>query len=199
MSASDTMTPTGKMPRLIAPLLAGWLCCATTFADPAHKVGDDGAWCHVDSGWMFPARVGEFTRIRPPYTIDGNNDVGAQYQQPNAAAIVEIYAADSAAADATLIGAKANAARKAGELAHATADESFRIDAKQDLSGVKVSYVAEPESSGPQTHLYFFATDRWHVKVLVTAPTASANAAQAPDTFVQSLPWNTLGTESGIH
>jgi hypothetical protein len=148
---------------------------------------------------MFPVQVGEFTRSRPPYTIDGNNDVGAKYQQPTASAIVEIFAADSAASDATLSGAKVNAARKAGESVHATADEPFRLDAKHDLSGVKISYVPQAQSSGPQTNLYFFATDRWHLKVLVTAPSTSADTGKALDMFVQSLPWNTLGTESGIH
>jgi hypothetical protein len=64
------------------------------------------------------------------------------------------------------------------------------------MSGVKINYVPEAKSPSPQTSLYFFTTDRWHVKVLVTATNTSAEAA---DTFVQSLPWNTLGTESGIH
>ncbi|HEY5807803.1 MAG TPA: hypothetical protein VIT67_07530 [Povalibacter sp.] len=178
-------------------LLALLIASTASFADPLHKYGEEGAWCHVDSGWMFPQDVGNFARVLQPYSIDGNNDAGAEYRQESQQGTVEVdvYAADSAATDANIDGAKATAARKAGEGAKIESEKPFKVAAAQDLSGVKVRYA----TGGEQTNLYYFTTDRWHVKVLARAKRAGKESDKALDAFVQSLPWNTLGTNPGIH
>lgn len=192
----------GKSRALLALLIASTLTGSASVADPLHKYGEEGAWCHVDSGWMFPLNVGGFARVLQPYNIDGNNDAGAEYKQESGlqgAIEVDVYAAESAATDANIDGAKATAARKAGEGAKVESEKPFQLDAAKGLNGVKIKYATDAETSGEQTNLYYFATDRWHVKVLAHATAAGEESDKALDAFVQALPWNTLGTNSGIH
>lgn len=185
-------------PALLALLLASALAGQATVADPLHKYGDEGAWCHVDSGWLFPKDVGSFARASQPYNIDGNNDAGAEYRQAaGALAEVDVYAADSAATDASLDGAKATAARKAGEGARVASEKPFAVGSDDALKGLKISYASNVP--GKQTNLYYFTTDKWRVKVLVSGPQGKEGSDEALDAFVQALPWKTLGTQSGIH
>lgn len=193
----------GKAPALLALFIASTLTAAASAADPLHKYGNEGAWCHVDSGWMFPQEVGHFARVLQPYSIDGNNDAGAEYRQESGelkgAIEVDVYAADSAASDATIDGAKATAARKAGEGAKIESEAPFQIDGAKDLNGIKVKYATATETPGEQTNLYYFTTDRWRVKVLARAKLSDNEHDEALDAFVQALPWNSLGTNPGIH
>lgn len=173
----------------------------SSVADPLHKFGHDGAWRHVDSGWMFPAAVSGFSRVGQPYNIDGNNDAGAEYRPAagsSAQAEVDVYAADSGAIDATLEGAKSTASRKAGDSADVQSEQAFQIATLQGVSGVKVRYAANA-AARTQTNLYFFATERWRVRVLASAAATGQDADLALDAFVQALPWETLGSESGLH
>lgn len=187
----------------LALLIAAALTGAAGMADPLHKYGDDGAWCHVESGWMFPKDVGNFARVLQPYNIDGNSDAGAEYKQDSGqlqgTVEVDVYAADSAATDADIEGAKTTAARKAGEGAKVESEQPFQIDAVKGLSGVKMKYAIGAKASGQQINLYYFTTDRWRVKVLAHAKPAGSESDQTIDAFVQALPWNTLGTNPGIH
>lgn len=193
----------GKTSALLALLIASTLTGAASVADPLHKYGNEGAWCHVDSGWMFPLNVGSFARVLQPYNIDGNNDAGAEYKQASeqmqGMVEVDVYAADSAATDASIDGAKATAARKAGEGAKIESEQPFQIAAVKGLQGVRIKYATDAATPGGQTNLYYFTTDRWHVKVLARAKLAGNESNQALDAFVQALPWNTLGTNPGIH
>nr|WP_298725992.1 hypothetical protein [uncultured Steroidobacter sp.] len=193
----------GKAPALLALLIAATLTSAAGMADPLHKYGDEGAWCHVDSGWIFPKDVGNFARVLQPYNIDGNNDAGAEYRQESGqlkgSIEVDVYAADSAATDANIDGAKATAARKAGEGAKIQSEAPFQIEGEKELQGVKIEYATDTESPGGQTNLYYFTTDRWHVKILAHASLADNERDEALDAFVRALPWNSLGTNPGIH
>ena len=177
--------------------MAGLLIALTSSlgsADPLHPLGNEGVWRHEFSGWQFPKQVSGLARMQAPYTIDGNNDVGARYEQTidgaRVAAIVEIYMADSAATDAKLEGAKATAASKAGDSVRVRSEKPFQVDSNQPVRGTKVAY-------GKHTSLYFFATDRWSVKVLGSTE-GSANDKQL-DAFVRALPWNTLGDPTALH
>lgn len=171
-----------------------------SLADPLHKFGTEGAWVHVDSGWMFPKAVGDFAREVQPYNIDGNNDAGVEYRQASGLhAVVEVYAADSAAVGATLDGAKTTAASKAGEAAHVASEQPFQIDGLKNASGVKVTYAPEGKSAGAQTKLYYFTTDRWRVNVLASSTDPGKGDDRALDAFVRALPWKTLGTNPGLH
>ncbi|HEY0686366.1 MAG TPA: hypothetical protein VGD45_28775 [Steroidobacter sp.] len=182
----------GKTPALLGILIA--LTAHGGLADPLHKFGNEGAWVHVDSGWRFPKEVGDFGRVTQPYNIDGNNDAGAEYRQAQVSAEVDVYAADSAAVDATIEGAKDTAARKAGEGAQVRSEKPFQVAGLK--GGVKITYAPKSDAAGVQTNLYYFTTDRWRVKVLATT---EAGGELALDEFVRALPWNTLGTDSGIH
>lgn len=195
------MNQMAKAPALVAVALAYWASVPVSLADPLHKFGDQGTWRHEDSGWLFPNQIGAFTRVTAPYTIDGNNDVGAQYvrvvNERRAAAVVEVYASDSAAPDAKLETAKATAARTAGTAARLEPDQPFRLDARKELHGVKVTYTSDAGSSGSQTRLYYIESERWIVKIL--AQDAGENAGQSLDAFVHDLPWDTLGVPGNLH
>lgn len=158
-------------------------------ADPVHPFGNEGAWRHEYSGWQFTKQVGDFSRVMAPYTIDGNNDAGVKYE--NAAgltAVVEVYLADSAATDAQLDGAKASAARLAGESAPIQSERPFQVGAHK---GVKVTYAGAP------TTLYFFKEQRWTVKV--SGSGSDENAGAVLDAFVRALPWDSLGDPTALH
>jgi hypothetical protein len=195
------MNQMAKASTLVAVAVACWAAVPMSLADPLHKFGDDGAWRHEDSGWLFPTQIGAFTRVTAPYTIDGNSDVGAQYvrvvNERRAAAVVEVYASDSAAPDAKVETAKATAAHTAGAAARLESDQAFQLDARNELHGVKVTYISDAGSNRSQTSLYFIASDRWIVKVL--AQDAGENAGQALDAFVYDLPWDTLGVPGNLH
>jgi hypothetical protein len=195
------MNQMAKALALVAVAFACWAAVPVSLADPLHKFGDEGAWRHEDSGWLFPTQIGAFTRVTAPYTIDGNNDVGVQYaqvvNQTRATAVVEVYASDSAAPDAKVETAKASAARTAGAAARLESDQAFRLDARNELHGVKVTYTSDAGSSRSQTSLYFITSERWIVKVL--AQDAGENAGQALDAFVYDLPWDTLGVPGNLH
>ena len=180
-----------------------WLSAPAGLADPLHKAGNEGAYRHEDSGWLFPKQLGDFTRVGAPYTIDGNNDVGAQYEQarngPRADAVVDVYASDSAAADAKMENAKAGAARKAGAAARLESEQAFHLDGRAALRAVKVSYASVAESPPSRTSLYFIETERWIVKVLASTQAAGEEADKRLDAFVHELPWDTLGTPGDLH
>jgi hypothetical protein len=141
--------------------------------------------------------------VLQPYSIDGNNDAGAEYKQESGplqgAVEVDVYAADSAATDANIDGARATAARRAGEGAKIESEKPFRIDAVKGLNGVKVKYTTDAKAADGQTNLYYFTTDRWRVKVLAHARQPGNESDRALDAFVRALPWHTLGTDPGIH
>lgn len=201
-------------PSVLLALLAVPGLLGSALADPLHKFGNDGAWIHVDSGWQFPKDVAGFTRTAQPYNIDGNSDAGAEYRAASARlqAEVEIYAADSAATGARLDGAMADVIAKAGDARQVESQQAFEIDGLKDASnikGVKIRYsgvgqakltpASNRTSADPLMNLYFFTTDGWRVKVLATAPDHGLGGDKALDAFVRALPWNTLGTESGVH
>ena len=191
-----------KTPALVLIALAGWLCSVGSLADPLHKVGDQSAWRHEHSGWLFPKQIGAFTRIGLPYTIDGNSDVGGRYEQagsePRVSAAVDVYAADSAAADAKFQNAKASTARLAGASARVTSEEPFRLGAPGDFRAIKVTYVSDAETKS-ESSLYFIETERWIVKVFASTQATGPDAGERLDAFVNALPWDTLNSPGLLH
>jgi hypothetical protein len=178
---------------LAASLLVG-LTSSISTADSLHPFGNAGAWRHEYSGWLFAKQIGDFSRVMPPYSIDGNNDAGVRYENASgASAVVEVYLSDSAANDAKLGGAKASAAQKAGESARIQSEQSFRIKEHKALRGTKITYAADDA----RTSLYFFEADRWTVKVLATG--SGDDASKVLDAFVRALPWDSLGDPSALH
>jgi hypothetical protein len=182
--------------------LAACLLIALTssigIADPLHQFGTEGAWRHEFSGWQFAKQIGGFSRALAPYTIDGNNDVGARYENGSGLmATVEVYLADSAAPDAKLDGAKATAAQTSGESAHIQSEQPFPLGTHKTVRGTKITYAADEKSRGARTSLYFFEASRWTVKVL--ASPSSDDQGEALDAFVRALPWDTLGDPSALH
>lgn len=173
----------------ISVLAAGLLLALTSSigsADPLHQFGNEGAWRHEYSGWLFAKQVATFSRVKAPYTIDGNNDVGVRYEHASGlSAVVEIYLADSAAPEAKLDGAK----QKAGESAELQSERSFKMKSHKGVRGTKITYAADDAKST----LYFFEANRWTVKV------AGSGSSDELDAFVRALPWDSLGDPTALH
>lgn len=179
---------------VLATSLLVALTGSVSTADSLHPFGNEGAWRHEYSGWQFARQVAGFSRVMPPYTIDGNNDAGVRYENTSGvSAVVEVFLADSAATDAKLDGAKASVAQKVGESARVQSERPFRIKERKDVRGTKITYAA----NDARTSLYFFKANRWTVKVLGTA--SGDDASKVLDAFVRALPWNTLGDPTALH
>jgi hypothetical protein len=179
---------------IAAAMLVSFLLPHLSLADPLHKSGKRGEWRHAESGWVFAAQIAGLERVASPYTIDGNNDVGAEYAAGEASArrtaFVDIFLRDSAATGATLVGAKATLI-KAGGVSQRLTETPFEIPGKPDLKGVKL--VVSPKEGTDRLLLYFFTAPGWVVSVRATAPADTAKPADSMDGFVRALPWDTLG------
>ncbi len=179
---------------LIAATLVVSVAFQPTFADPLHKVGQEGAWQHEQSGWVFPKQIGAFARVGAPYEIDGTYDVGARYESVvdgvSVRAAVHIYAADSAAQDADF------AAAKAATNGKLKAESPFQVATRSEMAGTKVTYELD-EQNQSRAALYFIESGTWIVNVRTTTALPSSAASQSLDRFVNDLDWDTLGSEPG--
>lgn len=195
MTRTRTMQNRLSMQKSAATILAGLLCVQVSLADPLHKKGGDGAYVHEGSGWIFPRSIGGFERVGMPYTIDGNNDVGAEYASLGnglrRTATVDVYYADSAASGANLDSARAALQGRAGALS----EVRFAIDPSARITGIKVT--ATTGSGSSQAALYFFQTRRWVVTVRTQAQGTDTEAVTALDELVRTLRWDTLDTDPG--
>jgi hypothetical protein len=190
-------TSNARRSLLVAFVMAIWE--PTSLADPLHKVDHEGAYQHEQSGWLFPKQLGEFTRLGPPYTIDGNNDVGAEYQLTaegvRMTAVVEVYSADSAAEHADLATSKTaferNLALRAGS------EDAFTVQHEPEIVGFKVIYTLGAEAKHTSANLYFLRTEHWIVNIRSTVEAVTGDAPNVSDDFVRHLPWQTLGIDPG--
>ena len=181
-------------------LLLLWLACIPAgLADAWHQFGQQDAYWHHGSGWIFPGRIGEFELVRTPYQIDGNDDVGAQYEMvvngmPRTAEVV-IYYPNSAA-----IGARLDTARAAMQSSSANGKPispkrqgKFAIERRLEIVGVRTIYSSQDVQRG----LYFFQTPNWVVTIRTQTQAADIDATKALNAFVQEQRWDTLGTDAG--
>jgi hypothetical protein len=173
-----------------------------SFADPLHKANNEGGWQHADSGWLFPRQVNDFKRLAPPYTIDGNNDVGARYENvangQRTTAVIEIYAVDSAAKETTLASSRTELERDVVD-AVAQPETPFAVEGGRVTAGVKIIRISAPGSAPSQATLYFFRSPSWIVRIRTAANTLDESVAKELDEFVRVQHWERLGTDSGIH
>ena len=202
-SETRTMQNLRGAQKLAAVMLAWLLSIQASLADPLHKFGNDGAYRHEHSGWIYPRRIGGLELVGAPYTIDGNNDVGAEYARVvdgmRSTAVVDVYFADSAAIGAQLATAKAamQTNAMAGGVAELQSEGRFVVDQPPELVGAKASYTSRVGTDGSQSVLYFFQTAAWVVTIRTTAQATDTQAGAALDEFVRALRWDTLGTDPG--
>ena len=154
-----------------------------TSADTLHNIGK-GDYQHHDSGWIFPERIGEFTRIGAPQDVDGTIDVVAHYARVHngtrTSAIVDVYPASSSAPaarheDAVAEMQIAQPSSETGEL---------MIEGGLSLKGVK--------THSPGNDLYFLDTGPWIVKIRTRSESADASDDKANDEFVRQQRWDSL-------
>lgn len=63
---------------LLAALLAASFTSPALRADPLHALANDAYW-HHESNFIFPAKLGEFSRAGAPQELDGTSTVVAYY------------------------------------------------------------------------------------------------------------------------
>lgn len=181
--------------RVLPPLLAA-LALSTgplpALADPLHARLDGTFW-HHDSGWLFPARIGEFTRVGVPQDVAGSPDAVAYYERQVAGtrvlAAVDVFQAESAAEDVTLEGASASLTRDAGAAAKLRQDE-LDIGAR----GYRAArlYAAPGDPSASQRALYFVDTGAWRVRIRIEIPQAAGDLSADLDAFTRAQHWDKL-------
>src|SRR5687767_6222926 len=126
-------------------------------ADPIHAAAD-GAFWHHDSGWVFPGKIGEFVLVGIPQDVAGSQDAVAYYalvvNGARITASVDLYAPDSANADAAPAGATG----------------SLSLDKARALSATRVIHpgAGSNEISG----LYFVTAGDWRVRIRISGTTA---------------------------
>jgi hypothetical protein len=161
-------------------------------ADPLHARLDGTFW-HHDSGWLFPARIGEFTRVGAPQDVAGSPDAVAYYERYVAGArvlaVVDVFQSVSAAEDVTLEDASASLTRAAGSAARLRQDE-IEIGARGFRSA---RLFAEPaDVSVPRHALYFVDTGDWRVRIRVEIPDMAGDLSADLDTFARAQSWDKL-------
>ncbi len=185
--------------KLAGAVLAAFLSIQVALADPLHKSGMEGNYVHEGSGWIFPRQIGSAERVGAPYTIDGSNDVGAEYAmmadgRRQRTVWVEVYYPDSAASGAKLESASFAMQRDSGTEAAAQLRSQEPFVAAQ-VTGKKLAY--ESQAGSRWSTLYFFRTPQWTVTVRSHARSSDTVESKALDEFVRALRWDTLGTDPG--
>jgi hypothetical protein len=169
--------------RMLFGALTYCALASVTSADTLHNIGS-GDFQHHDSGWIFPERIGEFTRIGAPQDVDGTIDVVAHYARVHngkrTTAIIDVYPASSSAPaaryeDAVAEMRPAAASSETGEL---------KIDGPLPLKAMKTHSLGNG--------LYFLDTGLWIVKVRTRSESADASNDDANDQFVRQQRWDSL-------
>jgi hypothetical protein len=189
--------------KIAAAFLVWLLCTPASFADAWHRFGKEDAFWHHGSGWIFPRQIGAFELLRSPYQIDGNDDVGAEYEMVvngvRRTAFVDIYYPNSAAIWAKLDTARAamQSRSKAGSAVRLKSEDKLAIAQRPEIMGVRTTYSSSSETGDAQLGLCFFRAANWVVTIRTSAPATDVEAVKALDAFVQAQRWDTLGTDSG--
>jgi hypothetical protein len=166
-------------------------------ADTLHSIGNGLFW-HHESGWIFPERIGDFVRIGMPQDVAGSSDVVAHYARTTGnqriTAVIDVYGADSAINAATFTDAKKMMDAELGSSAHeARAETPIKVGAAPLYEGSKAIYEITRDGAPAYRALYFIDTGDWNVKVQITAPANSPDAAALADEFVRAQRWDRLG------
>ncbi len=151
-------------------------------ADPIHA--DKGAFWHHDSGWVFPAKIGEFELVGIPQDVAGSRDAVAHYARvidgARIIAAVDVYPADSAAAEAMT-------AENPGE---PLSEGQFAVRKTGALGVNRRVYCAEEGRADVLVAVYFVSTMEWRVRIRIAG--AKPEMLPAMDAFVAGQRWETL-------
>jgi len=159
--------------------LACLLCSHMAHADPIHAVAD-GAFWHHDSGWIFPEKIGEFTRVGAAQDVAGSSEAVAHYAAfasgSRIVASVHVYPADS------------DTAQSESESGKLLTDGAFVLGNAQALSATKRIYVET--DPGELIAIYLVTAGEWRVRVRFSG--APAKTMPSLDAFVLGQRWETL-------
>lgn len=161
------------------------------FADPIHRIENDAYW-HHDSGWVFPARLGEFAREGAAQDVAGSPDAVAHYVRvangKRVVVSVDVYSADSAANESLLVTARGElVGTMVGVEGHLT-DDTLTLG--QGLRASRMLFVAAGDA--PSQAMYFVDTGAWRVRIRATVPAAARAVLDELDGFVQAQRWDAL-------
>lgn len=163
-------------------LFAAVACIALVhpcFADTIHTMSD-GGYYHHQSGWVFPAKIGDFQLVGAPQDLNGTDDVAAYYARVNkgvrTVASVNIYAPDSTEPETRPVSIKAKPVM-------------LEISKKPNLRAAKLVY---KDGKTSRATAYFVETPAWIVKIRASVPTTDKEVAPAIDAFARGQRWNSL-------
>jgi len=166
----------------------------TSLADPLHS-RTGGEYWHHDSGWIFPEKIGAFTRVGVPQDVAGSRDAVAWYAYVDDAgaritASVDVFPVDSAADGVTLESARDSLRHEPGADAGNWQERELTLGQQPALPTTVISLAAR---KGAQTWMYFADGGGWRVRIRVNSPNQSAAVGQAGLDFAQAQRWETLG------
>jgi hypothetical protein len=158
-------------------------------ADPLHS-RPDGTYWHHDSGWLFPERIGGFTRVGAPQDVAGSPDAVAHYaltiNGSRILATVDVLAADSAAEDSTLPAARSRLITGKPDV---TLEDAGMVVGTRPLAAARV--LARRADTAIQA-LYFVDAGAWRVRIRIEIPRDAGDASAELDAFVRAQRWETL-------
>src|SRR5262245_48111951 len=131
--------------------LAGLALAQSGLADTIHTMAD-GGYYHHQSGWVFPAKVGEFALVGAPQDLNGTDDAVAYYARVHkgvrTVASVNIYRPDSTEPETRPLSIKAKPVM-------------VDISKQRKLPAAKLVY---KDGKTSRATAYFVETSAWIVK-----------------------------------
>ena len=144
----------------------------------------DGAYWHHDSGWVFPATIGEFERVGVPQDVAGSRDAVAYYSY------VANGVRTTASVDVYPPGFRAVVEIETREAGRLSSESAFTVGKERALSGTRVVYAIRADGTSRVTCVYLFAAGEWRVRIRVAQ--APADVLRTMDAFVIGQRWDTL-------
>jgi hypothetical protein len=167
-------------------------------ADPIHASADGAHW-HHDSGWLFPERLGEFTRVGHAQDVAGSRDAVAYYARVadgvRTVASVDVYPDESAAELASLEAASAAIERDLPPGFERADEPGVALGGAAPRDLVRVTWRYTRAATDALDTLYLAAVGSWRVRIRITVPRATPGAVALGEDFVRAQRWEALGAD----
>jgi hypothetical protein len=154
-----------------------------SLADTIHEM-ENGAYYHHQSGWIFPAQIGDFSLVGAPQDINGTVDVIAYYARMSkgvrTVASVSVYPPDSAAPETTPASIKATPI-------------AVELSKQPPLRAARLTY---KDGKTTRATVYFIDTGPWIIKIRASLPATDKENAPILEKFVRGQRWDRMQLSS---
>jgi len=152
-------------------------------ADTIHAM-ENGAYYHHQSGWIFPAQIGDFSLVGAPQDINGTVDVIAYYARVSkgvrTVASVSVYPPDSAAPQTTPASIKATPI-------------AVELSKQPSLRAIRQTY---KDGKTTRATVYFIDRGPWIIRIRESLPATDKESAPILEKFVRGQRWDRMQPSS---